>query len=205
MTGLAPISLDMTCWPSDKSRRRARLSSVMRRAWLAFFTSSVRRSGLKGFSMKSMAPMRIASTAIGTSPWPVIMMTGRPESMPISRLRNAMPSMPGMRISETTTPGQSAPITFSASSALANVSVSKPESASHWLIDSRMSGSSSTTAIFNVRLMGHYLVLFGRHAGSGLATRIQQRQLKFENGALAAFVRCIMRGQPTPEICRNPR
>ena len=117
--------------------------------------------------------MRMASTAIGTSPWPVIMMTGSPESSPINRLRNAIPSMPGMRMSETTTPGQSAPITFSASSALAYVSVSKPDRTSHWLIDSRISGSSSTTAIFNVRLMGHYLMLLCRQPGARLAAGVQ--------------------------------
>ena len=90
----------------------------MRRICVAFLASAVILSGLKGFSMKSMAPIRIASTAMGTSPWPVIRITGRPESSPIRRLRKAIPSMPGIRISETTMPGQSDPMTFSASSAL---------------------------------------------------------------------------------------
>jgi len=56
---------------------------------------------------------------MGTSPWPVIMITGRPESMPINRFRKAIPSIPGILMSLTTTPGNSGPIPFNASSALA--------------------------------------------------------------------------------------
>ena len=54
--------------PSDNSRRNARLSMTRRRALVAFLASSLIRSGLNGFSRKSNAPTRIASTAIGTSP-----------------------------------------------------------------------------------------------------------------------------------------
>ncbi len=104
IAGLEPTSFFMIADPSDSSRRKARLSSVIRRAWVAFLASSVIRSGLNGFSRKSKAPTRIASTAIGTSPWPVIMMTGRPLSWLISRFSNAMPSMPGILMSLTTTP-----------------------------------------------------------------------------------------------------
>jgi hypothetical protein len=53
ITGLAPMSFDISCPPSDSSRRSARASSVMRRAFAAFFASSVIRSGLNGFSRKS--------------------------------------------------------------------------------------------------------------------------------------------------------
>jgi len=49
--------------------------------------------------------MRIASTAIGTSPCPVIMITGSELSAPISFFRNAMPPMPGILMSVTTMPG----------------------------------------------------------------------------------------------------
>ena len=105
----------------------------MRRICVAFLASWVMRSGLKGFSMKSMAPRRIASTAMGTSPWPVIMMTGRLLSSCIRRLRNAIPSMPGMRMSLTTTPGQSGPITFSASSALAGTTT-PPTLVESWVL-----------------------------------------------------------------------
>ena len=46
-----------------------------------------------------------------------------------------MPSMPGMRMSQITAPAKSAVTALAASSALANVSVSKPDKASHWPID----------------------------------------------------------------------
>jgi hypothetical protein len=72
---------------------------------VAFLASSVIRSGLNGFSRKSKAPTRIASTAMGTSPWPVIMITGSALSLPISFLRNCIPSMPGILMSEITMPG----------------------------------------------------------------------------------------------------
>ncbi len=84
---------------------------------VARLASAVICSGSNGFSRKSNAPTRIASTAMGTSPWPVIMITGSAESWLISRLSSAIPSMPGMRMSVTTTPGQSEPTTFRASSA----------------------------------------------------------------------------------------
>ena len=72
---------------------------------VALRANSFIRSGLKGFSRKSKAPTRIASTAMGTSPCPVIMITGKVLSLPISFLRNCIPSMPGILISEITIPG----------------------------------------------------------------------------------------------------
>ena len=105
ITGDDPISFFMMPVPSDSSRRRARLSSVRRRLPTARLASSVMRSGLKGFSRKSKAPTRMASTAMGTSPCPVIMMTGNALSTLIRRLRNCIPSMPGILMSLTTTPG----------------------------------------------------------------------------------------------------
>ena len=68
ITGLAPISFFMIWVPPDISWRSARLSMVSRRAPVARLASSDIRSGLNGFSRKSKAPTRIASTAIGTSP-----------------------------------------------------------------------------------------------------------------------------------------
>ncbi len=103
--GEVPTSFFMIAERSPSSRRSARLSSVIRRLDVARLVSSVIRSGLNGFSRKSNAPTRIASTAIGTSPCPVIMITGRPESTLISRFRNCIPSMPGIFMSDTTTPG----------------------------------------------------------------------------------------------------
>ena len=58
-------------------------------------------SSEKGFSRKSNAPARIARTANGTSPWPVIRMTGNAGYFAATAACNSNPSMPGMRISVT--------------------------------------------------------------------------------------------------------
>ena len=106
IAGLEPIRRRMTTLPSESSRRSARVSSVRARASPPRWQRSASRSGSNGFSTKSKAPIRIASTAIGTSPWPVIRITGRPGSIDCSRRSSAMPSMPGMRMSLMTTPGE---------------------------------------------------------------------------------------------------
>ena len=110
--GLDPISRRITTLPSESSRRSARVSRVRARASPALRQSSASRSGSNGFSTKSKAPIRIASTAIGTSPWPVIRITGSPGSIDCSRRSSAMPSMPGMRMSLMTIPAKSAPSTL---------------------------------------------------------------------------------------------
>ena len=197
ITGLAPISFFMIWPPSDSSRRSARLSNTSRRAPVARLASRDMWSGLNGFSRKSNAPTRIASTAIGTSPWPVIMMTGSALSCPISFFRNCIPSMPGIRMSEITMPGYSGPSTRSASSALAKVSVSYPDRASHWLIDWRMSCSSSTIAIFIAWAIGRIpSFLFGGF----YAVFLHDRQLHFENGSTPLSVPCR---QPSAVIRDN--
>ncbi len=68
IAGLDPISRRIITLPSASSRRSARVSSVRARASLPRWQSSSSRSGSNGFSTKSKAPIRIASTAIGTSP-----------------------------------------------------------------------------------------------------------------------------------------
>ena len=100
-----PIRRAMMASPPESSVRSARLSSVRRLDWVARRASSDMRSGSNGFSRKSKAPSCIASTAIGTSPCPVIMITGRAPSWLISRRRSDMPSMPGILMSEMTMPG----------------------------------------------------------------------------------------------------
>ena len=105
MAGEIPISFFISWPPSDSSRRNWRLSMTRRRAFAAFLASLFIRSGSKGFSRKSKAPRRIASTAMGTSPWPVIMITGSALSDPISLRKNCIPSMPGILMSEITIPG----------------------------------------------------------------------------------------------------
>src|SRR5438094_4991191 len=55
----------------------------------------ISRSSSNGFSRKSSAPSFIASTARGTSPWPVMTMTGSFRGPELSRRSSSMPSMPG--------------------------------------------------------------------------------------------------------------
>src|SRR5580658_7982973 len=64
------------------------------RACSMLANSSSRRIG---FSMKSAAPARMASTAIGTSPWPVIMMAGSRLPFLLSRCSSSSPPIPGIR------------------------------------------------------------------------------------------------------------
>jgi hypothetical protein len=59
-------------------------------------------SSSNGFSMKSKAPLRIASTAIGMSPCPVMKMIGTRTPRASSSSRSAVPVMPGMRMSSST-------------------------------------------------------------------------------------------------------
>ena len=49
--------------------------------------------------MKSAAPALMASTAIGTSPWPVIMIAGSRRPSLLSRCSSSSPPMPGIRAS----------------------------------------------------------------------------------------------------------
>jgi hypothetical protein len=58
----------------------------------------------KGFSTKSTAPCLSADTAIGTSPWPVMNTTGRPQRRRPSSSNTSSPLMPGMRTSSSTQP-----------------------------------------------------------------------------------------------------
>ena len=152
IAGLAPISRRMITAPSAISRRSARVSSVRARASAAFWHSSASRSGSNGFSTKSKAPIRIASTAIGTSPCPVIRITGRPGSTDCSRRSSAMPSMPGILMSVTTMPGKSGASDFSALSAASKRSGSNPDNCSHCATLSRMSASSSMIATLGLPL-----------------------------------------------------
>ena len=117
IAGLDPISRRSSTLPSESSRRSARVSIVRARLSAARRQRSDRRSGSKGFSTKSKAPIRIASTAIGTSPWPVIRITGNPGSIDWRRRSSAIPSIPGMRMSLITTPSKSGPSSLSANSA----------------------------------------------------------------------------------------
>ena len=63
-------------------------------------------SSLNGFSMKSTAPAFIARTAIGTSPWPVMMMIGILIWFSRKYCCSSSPLMPGMRTSSSRQPAR---------------------------------------------------------------------------------------------------
>jgi hypothetical protein len=59
-----------------------------------------------GFSRKSIAPMRVASTAVSIVPWPDIMITGMLSCPPVAHsLRSVMPSASGIQMSRSTRSG----------------------------------------------------------------------------------------------------
>ena len=83
-------------------------SSVTGAASAAFIArpkASSMRASENGFSMKSTTPERMASTAIGMSPWPVIITTGILTFRAASLATSSCPLISGMRTSVMTTPG----------------------------------------------------------------------------------------------------
>ena len=81
-------------------------------AWRLRPPSSARstvRSSLamdNGFSTKSTAPRRVASTAVSTVPWPDIITTGQPSATLACHSRSSvMPSVPGIHMSSSTRSG----------------------------------------------------------------------------------------------------
>src|SRR5215813_10390757 len=102
-------------------------------------------SSANGFSIKSAAPAFIARTARGTSPCPVMTITGTSTRFSASFSWNCRPSMPGMRTSVTTQAGFCSRQRDKASSAEANDSTAKPADSKSIVSESRTASSSSTT------------------------------------------------------------
>ena len=96
----------MRAWTPRADWRWASTSAERRKACS---TRSTRALSENGFSQKSKAPRLTASTAVGTSPWPVRNSTGIARCRPRStRLSNsARPLMPGMRTSSSRQQGWS--------------------------------------------------------------------------------------------------
>ena len=86
----------------------------------------------------------MACTASGTSPCPVINSTGSSLSRPCSCSSSCRPSMPGIRISLTTTPGQSVGMRSARPWASASATTLSPARSSVWLRAWRRCASSST-------------------------------------------------------------
>ena len=66
---------------------------------MACFTASSTRSRLSGFSRKSKAPARVASTASAMVPWPEIMMAGAVVPFCLTAFSRSMPLPSGSFIS----------------------------------------------------------------------------------------------------------
>src|SRR5262245_15746374 len=145
--------------PSSTSRSRfdsvaSRLSTSLRSAWRVWSCSSRlsadrtdanRTSSSNGFSRKSTAPIFIASTASGTSPWPVMTTTGIPSLSSRSRRRSSMPLSPGILTSVMTQPALTVEAILRNAAAESWVCTSMPTVPSRKASDSRMASSSSMT------------------------------------------------------------
>jgi hypothetical protein len=111
----------------------------------ARFRASIIRLSPNGFSMKSATPARMASTARGMSPWPVIMMIGTRQPRAFSSRTSSRPVMSGMRMSVITQPAPSSGRASSRARAEAWLTTSKSAASSRKARDSRALSSSSTT------------------------------------------------------------
>jgi hypothetical protein len=85
--GIEPIIFG----PSPTSSRSRSFSCRRAACSTAFLSASNTRSRVSGFSRKSKAPARVASTASAMVPWPEIMMAGPPASHCRSQRRTSMP------------------------------------------------------------------------------------------------------------------
>ena len=95
--GLDPIILGVALLPTSSRRRSFSCRSV--KCSMAFFTASSTRSRLSGFSRKSKAPARVASTASAMVPWPEIITAGEPPLFCLSARSRSMPLPSGSFIS----------------------------------------------------------------------------------------------------------
>jgi len=102
-----------------------------------------------GLSMNSFAPCFIASTAIGTVPCALSMITGRSGTLFPSAASSAMPSIPGMRTSVTTRSIGVLPTSSSAFSADGTARAVYPACFKSPTSTNRSASSSSTTKMFS--------------------------------------------------------
>ncbi len=114
MAGDCPMISSSLCSMAARkalfSRRNSPISSV---CWTSRRTFSSER----GFSIKSCAPRRNASTAVSILPWPEIMTTGRSGKRSLNMSSASRPSMPGSQMSRKIISGGEASAFCSPSSA----------------------------------------------------------------------------------------
>ncbi len=94
-------------WRFSWSFRNVRFSVRRRRESTALRTSTSTRSVSSGFSRKSNAPSRVASTAVVMVPCPDITTIGVTSVRCVSRWSTSRPSMPGILMSRNTRSGAS--------------------------------------------------------------------------------------------------
>src|SRR5665213_3376733 len=133
------LAAGASCLSSLTSRFKRDVSS-------ARVATRMRRSDLKGFSMKSYAPRLIAATAVSILPWPEIITTGTSAWSRLTCSSNCSPSslLPCSQISRNTRCGRRLPISASAESLSRAVRVVKPSSSRMPATRSLISASSST-------------------------------------------------------------
>ncbi len=137
----------------------------------ARLTAARRTSRANGFSRKSPAPAFMARTASGTSPWPVMMITGRDDPRLTSSSCSSNPSMPGIRISAIRQPRrEGAPLARKAA-AEPNASTLWPASFSDIPSDSRTASSSSTAKTVTSAVMPAGTPLLLPEGGIGTSHR----------------------------------
>jgi hypothetical protein len=135
--------------------KAARVSSLRRVAATDFcrarLTAASSFCRAIGFSRKSWAPMRVASTAVSMVPWPDIITTGM-LSWPAAdhSLRSVMPSVSGIQMSSSTRSGRAWLRAARAAAAFSASCTSWPSSRRISESSSRMPTSSSTTSIFAI-------------------------------------------------------
>jgi hypothetical protein len=97
---LVPTVASIGAPPVLEARRRRLPASSARSTVRSSFASD------SGFSTKSKAPRRVASTAVSTLPWPDIITTGHSSvAAPDHSRSSVMPSVSGIQISSSTRSG----------------------------------------------------------------------------------------------------
>ena len=131
------------CWARRFRRAFSRSSAVVAIARRTVCSSTSRLTGLV---RKSIAPLRIASTASGTVPWPVHTTTWKCGSIASSFSNACMPCMPGRLRSSRIASGDSSRAISIAGSARGFACTAKPMRLSSSVQTRRRLSSSSTSS-----------------------------------------------------------
>src|ERR1035441_9574118 len=186
MASLRPIIL------SNSERRPSsalswRFSSRSARTSSALLTTCIRWSRENGLSRKSVAPAFMASTAVSTLPYAVIMTTGTCAFCRRISARNSCPSMRGSFRSVSTMAARST--SFNPSSALAALSTSNPADISCSSSTRRSFSSSSTT---RMRFFMRRVSSFGGFGGHRIHGQRDAEDAAFAGFALHCYLTAVL-------------